>query len=95
MSKFKNPANISSEFNINQHDIDKSGFIDVFLNVDTKLFIDPLLLLQSKHIEISQNAVQTYRNYFELVIKLLAASKSRGDVPWRNAIRYFQFHEIS
>ena len=40
------------------------------------------------------NARQTFDEYFEIVIKLIAGSKSRGDAPWRAAERKLQFPEV-
>ncbi|MBK1891698.1 hypothetical protein Undi14_16835 [Undibacterium sp. 14-3-2] len=95
MGKLKNPATISSEFGIDLADLDKLGIVNVLLNTDTLVFIDPLLLEGSAHKEISVGAYQSYRARFETIIKLLAVSKTENDVPWRNARRLFHFSEIS
>lgn len=95
MAKIKDPVNFSTAFAIKESDVISMGIIDVILNADTNLFIDPLLLEGSRHKELSQSAHTRYREYFEMIIKLLAVSKAKGDVAWRNAKRKFQFHEIS
>lgn len=95
MGKIKNPATISSEFGIDIAVLDKLGVVNVLLNTDTLLFIDPLLLEGSVHKEISDGAYQSYRERFEKIIKLLSISKAVDDVPWRNAKRLFRFSEIS
>lgn len=95
MGKIKNPATISSEFCIDVAVLDKLGVVNVLLNTDTLVFIDPLLLEDSTHKEISIGAYQSYRERFEKIIKLLFASKAVDDVPWRNAKRLFRFSEIS
>lgn len=95
MGKIKNPATISSEFGIDVAVLDKLGVVNVLLNTDTLVFIDPLLLEDSAHKEISEGAYQSYRERFEKIIKLLSASKAVDDVPWRNAKRLFRFSEIS
>ncbi|WP_313313109.1 hypothetical protein [Pulveribacter sp.] len=95
MGKIKNPATISSEFGIDVAVLDKLGVVNVLLNTDTLVFIDPLLLKESAHKEISEEAHQSYRERFEKIIKLLSASKAIDDVPWRNAKRLFRFSEIS
>ncbi|TNI67279.1 hypothetical protein [Aeromonas media] len=95
MGKIKNPATISSEFGIDVAVLDKLGVVNVLLNTDTLVFIDPLLLEDSAHKEISEGAYQSYRNRFEKIIKLLSVSKAVDDVPWRNAKRLFHFSEIS
>ena len=95
MGKIKNPATISSEFGIDVAVLDKLGVVNVLLNTDTLVFIDPLLLEYSAHKEISEGAYQSYRERFEKIIKLLSVSKAVDDVPWRNAKRLFRFSEIS
>lgn len=93
--KIRNPALFSRQFGIDPKILDNLGVLDPVLNVDTKLFIDPLLLHKSSHQEISHGAVQTYRNRFQTIIKLLQASKEENDVAWRNAKRLFDFPEIT
>jgi hypothetical protein len=95
LGKISNPINISKEYNLDRNHLLNLGVIDVLLTADTNLFIDPLLLEMSSHKEISTHALSRYRNHFEIIIKLLRASKEEGDVAWRNARRKFQFHEIS
>ncbi|MGY0588465.1 MAG: hypothetical protein ACW7DY_22510 [Paraglaciecola chathamensis] len=95
MGKIKNPATISSEFGIDVAVLDKLGIVNVLLNTDTLVFIDPLLLEDSVHKEISEGAYQSYRDRFEKIIKLLSVSKAVDDVPWRNAKKLFRFSEIS
>lgn len=95
MGKIINPATISSEFGIDVAVLDKLGVLNVLLNTDTLVFIDPLLLEESAHKEISDGAYQSYRERFEKIIKLLSVSKAVDDVPWRNAKRLFRFSEIS
>lgn len=95
MGKIKNPATISSEFGIDVAVLDKLGVVDVLLDTDTLVFIDPLLLEGSAHKEIREGAYRSYRKRFEKIIKLLSLSKAVDDVPWRNASRLFRFSEIS
>lgn len=95
MGKIKNPATISSEFGIDMAVLDKLGVVNVLLNTDTLVFIDPLLLEGSAHKEISEGAYQSYRKRFEKIVKLLSVSKAVDDVPWRNAKRLFRFSEVS
>lgn len=95
MGKIRDPATISSEFGIDVAVLDKLGVVNVLLNTDTLVFIDPLLLEESVHKEISEGAYRSYSERFENIIKLLSVSKAVDDVPWRNAKRLFHFSEIS
>jgi hypothetical protein len=74
--------------------LEKVGVLNPTLNVDTGLFIDPLLLEHNQHQEIAEGARNTYRHHFTTVIKLLRATRIQGDVPWRSALRYLSFPEI-
>lgn len=95
MGKIKNPISFSTAFKVAKKAVISADVVNVILNADTNLFIDPLLLEESRHTEFSKNAFSTYHKHFKTIIKLLAASKAEGDVAWKNAKRLFQFHEIS
>jgi len=95
MAKLVSLATISTEFKIDPTVMDALGIIDTQLTADTNLFIDPLLLVDSAHDEIKTGAATAYEQRFEFIVKLLAASKVRGDVPWRNVEKLFSFSEIS
>ena len=94
MAKVKNPTTFSSHFGIDPEILSSLGVLDVTLAIDTKLFIDPMLLGQSQHKEFNSDAIQQYNLFFSTIIRLLSNSKMVGDVPWRNAERMLQFHEI-
>jgi len=97
MSKLSNPINFSSEFSVDDKEISRLGFVDIILNADTNLFIDPLLLSESQHDEMSTESTNRYTKHFEKVIKLLSVVKKmdKTDVSFRAAIKLFQFHEVS
>jgi hypothetical protein len=93
MAKIKDPLQFSHHFGIAQAKLDALGVLDPTLNVDAKLFIDPLLLSSSSHKEI-QDAENTYKVFFTEIIKLLDASKKENDIAWRAAYRKLLFREI-
>lgn len=95
MAKIKDPILFSTHFAIAPNTLRKLGVFDPILNADTKLFIDPLLLESSRHVEIKKAARQSWREHFEAIIKLLRASKAVNDLAWRNARKRFVFHEIT
>jgi len=94
MAIIRNPISFTEFFDIDPSALDSLGILNPILNVDTKLFIDPVLLNASDHPEISRQASASFRIYFENVITLLSASKKRGDVPWRAAQRFLDFPEV-
>jgi hypothetical protein len=95
MATIKSPATISTEFGIDPDRLLELGIIDTQLASDTNLFIDPLLLAESVHPEINTGAVTAYEQRFEWIVKLLIASKVKGDVPWRQVEKLFKFSEVS
>ena len=94
MAKIKNPIRFSDHFDLDSHSLDLLGVLNPTLNVDTGLFVDPLLLPESRHAEIKEGARTTYEKHFVTVIKLLRASKTVNDIAWRNARKYLSFPEI-
>jgi hypothetical protein len=71
----------------------KAGVFDGFIEVDTKLYIDPHLLSTSDTPEINQAAEQ-FRRYFEDVIHILKHAPSPRSVFWRQAKRKLAFREM-
>jgi len=94
LAKIINPVRFSDHFSFESVLLEAAGVLDPTLNVDTALFIDPLLLPSSRHSEINTDAQATYETHFSTIIRLLAASKTVGDVPWRSAMRQLSFPEI-
>jgi hypothetical protein len=94
MAKFRNPISFSRHFEIDRQILAKGGAMDPLLNVDTKLFIDPLLLDASAQKEVSNSSMGRLREYFERVLKVLDASRQRGDAAWREADRLMHFPEL-
>lgn len=94
MPKVRNPTTFSAQFGVDPAKLDALGVFDPTLAIDTKLFIDPLLFLKSRHPEVRLEAVGQYKQHFETVIKFLAATKTSEDVAWRTARGLLEFHEL-
>lgn len=96
MSTVKNIDSISSHFNIPSSILDQLDVVNVLLEADTLLFIDPMLLPESKHSEMKDDADKQYIDTFTKIIKLLKASKidNDSDVAWKAAKKLFSFSEI-
>ena len=95
MGKAKNPTTFSRTFNVDAKELTLLGVLDVTLAIDTKLFIDPMLLRRSSHKEFNAVANDEYHQHFEQVIKLLRASRSAGDPAWKAAQRLLSFPEVT
>ena len=94
MAKVRNPETVSGAFDIDPDELDRLAILDATLAIDTKLFIDPLLLSQSQHAEIREKATSQYRRHFEMVITFLTKTEHHNDMAWRTARRHLEFHEI-
>lgn len=94
MNTIKEPVQFSLYFGIEKQILEGLGILDPILNVDTKLFIDPMLLERSIHPEMN-TASNALVGFFEMIIKLLIQSKIEGDVAWKAAYKKFLFKEIS
>jgi hypothetical protein len=94
MAKVKIPITLSREFGIDKRDLSRCGVLDVTLAIDTKLFLDPLLLRHSRHTELNTTGAQQYESHFDTIINLLSHSRFKGDVAWNAAEKKLLFPEI-
>lgn len=85
MAKIKKPIEFTTVFDVTTEQMEEHGAFCPALNVDTRLFIDPVLLERSGQDTIRDRGVAEFHDYFEAVIKLVRASKQRGDKAWREA----------
>jgi hypothetical protein len=83
----------SQHFGIDTSDLASANLIDPFLNVDTQLFIDPILLEKSSNEIIRGEAYAAFREHFANFLKLLDISKNEGDAAWRGAQRLLNLRE--
>jgi len=84
----------SEHYNISGSKLSDMGIFNPILNLDTRLFIDPILLKTSKHETINQDAVKEYNTYFSTIISLLSHSKQSNDFAWKNAVKQLPEKEI-
>lgn len=93
MAKIQDPILFSTHFKIDPNTLENAGLIDPFLNVDTQLFIDPILLEKSENDIIKTNAIKSFRNHFNNFIRLLKISKEKNDAAWKGAMRLLDLTE--
>lgn len=93
MARVKDPVLFSSYFGIEPEVLASAGLIDPFLNVDTQLFIDPVLLEKSGNRIIRTEAAAAFHTHFENFVRLLAMSQNEGDAAWRGAQRLLNLRE--
>jgi hypothetical protein len=94
MAKATNPTTFSTAFGVAPSRLAASGVLDVTLAIDTPLFIDPMRLKTSKHIEIRKDAQANFNDHFMQIIALLRGCKREGDPAWTAALRLMQFPEV-
>ena len=93
MTHIKNPTLFSTYFGISQENLTDAGLIDPFLDVDVPLFIDPVLLEKSSNVIIRTAALRRFREHFEVLVRMLAISKTESDVAWKGARRQLDLRE--
>lgn len=77
----------SDYFKVDRSLLKSKGIFDPVMNLDTRLFIDPLLLKSSKHDFIRNEAYREYQEYFSRIVSLLSLSLEEGesDTYYRNS----------
>ena len=87
-------TSFSDSYNIEFSTYDALGALDPILGIDTRLFIDPLLVKNTQIPEF-QSAASKIENYFEIILTLLKASQKEKDIFWNQAFKNFKSSEIS
>lgn len=87
------PRKISNILNVASNDLNKKGAFDGFIDIDSRLHIDPSLLDISK-IKEFKDSRKTFDKYFSEVLALTNGSKTEGDKLWREAKKRLEFKEI-
>lgn len=93
MARIANPVLFSKHFGIDSAELGRAGLLDPFLNVDTQLFIDPVLLGKSSNTIIAKNGIAAFRKHFSDFVRLLAICKREGDAAWKGAWRLLDLQE--
>lgn len=86
------PIYFSDYFSIDKEKLNAFGVFDPILNVDTKVFVEALLLKNSSS-QIIQNSYQTYKQFFSSLLLLLKKSVQIDDKCWRAAKKMVLFPE--
>jgi hypothetical protein len=93
MATVKNPILFSTHFGVAADRFSEAGLLDPFLNVDTQLFVDPVLLAKSANDIIRREALEVFRAHFGNFVRLLVISHAEGDAAWRGAQRLLNLRE--
>ena len=84
---------LSDYFKIDEKKLDKEGVFNAFIDIDSKLFLDPHLLKEVKIPELS-NSYDKLKDHFRKIILLLKVSKKKLDLPWEQAAKMLRFKEV-
>lgn len=76
------PILFSSYFDVDPVEFDKAGLLDPYINTDTPLFIDPLLIDKSTDLLLSTKGIEQFRKHFETLVRLLTIVEEEGDPAW-------------
>lgn len=89
---YENLIHFSTYLGVDKTLLNKLGIFDPILNMDTKVFVE-LLLLKSSSSKIIRDSYVTYKKFFAALLLLLRNSKNAGDKCWRVAQKMVQFPE--
>ena len=93
MAKVVSPILFSTAFGVTPKALSDAGLIDPFINVDTELFIDPVLLEKSQNATIRTEGFGQFKEHFTTFVRLLMISENRGDAPWKAAEQLLDLDE--
>lgn len=83
---------ISKVLRVSEDTLNKVGIFDGFVDIDSRLYVDPRLLRDSSAPEM-KNGYKRFKKYFRDVYTLLRNTQNKNDVMWRNARTLLTFKE--
>ncbi len=84
---------LSDHFNVDSDKFDELGVFNAFVDIDTRLFVDPHLLKITDIAEFKDSHLKLEK-YFSDIIRLLLLSNTMLDLPWKEAWRRLMFREL-
>jgi hypothetical protein len=86
------PIRVTDYLSLDRELFNATGAFNTILDVDTKLYISPLLLHRIDIPELA-NSYHNIQTYFKDVLYLLRVSSHKGDRAWREAAKRLRFPE--
>lgn len=77
---------ITDYLKIDKDKFDDLGAFDSFLDINSKLFVSPMLLKRTSN-EFFIGSYEKIHTKFTIILKLLKASKNKGDRYWEQAVK--------
>lgn len=87
------PQRLSKILNIDAEMLDQKGVFNAFVDVDSKLYVDPSLLTKAQIPEFKETRCK-FDDHFNKVLSLIVASKKKGDIFWKEALKMLRFKEF-
>jgi len=87
------PKKISEIFGVSDDDLKKEGVFNGFIDLDSKFYVDPHLLENTKVPEF-QNSYLNFKDYFAEIVHILESAHQAGDVFFRSAHKKLIFPEL-
>jgi hypothetical protein len=87
------PTLFSEKFGIPAEALDAANLLDPYVETDTPLFIDPLLIDKSTNQILQTDGLTQFREYFDKVVRLLAMAEREGDPAWLGAEKLLSLKE--
>lgn len=87
------PILFSEKFSVAAEELDKANLLDLYVDTDTPLFIDPLLIDKSANSILRTEGISQFREYFGKVVRLLSMAEKEGDPAWIGAERLLSLKE--
>jgi hypothetical protein len=87
------PKRVSAVLGVVAADLNATGAFNGFVDIDSRLHVDPHLLAASSVPELAGSR-QRFEGHFRKVLKLLRHSKQKGDQLWNGASKLIQSKEI-
>ncbi|MGJ7032304.1 hypothetical protein [Niabella hirudinis] len=87
------PQRLSTILKVSAEQLDIKGVFNAFVDVDSKLYVDPSLLKNAR-IKEFKNSYSNFQTYFSHVLKLIENSRSHSDRLFKEAFQRLQFKEF-
>jgi hypothetical protein len=87
------PTPVSAAIGTTHQSLEAAGAFDAFVDVDSRLYVDPHLLADTRLPEL-KGSYARFQKHFADVVSILRASKQRGDFFFKKAAEQLVFREI-
>lgn len=87
------PIPFSTYFDVSPDAFDSAGLLDPYINTDTPLFIDPLLIDKSTNQTLALEGLRQFRAHFEKLVRMLTIVEDEGDPAWLAAEKLLSLSE--